>query len=134
MIANSKHPEVGLWSYEGPSRGYRGLHLRAKNSSARRKLRETLASLVGHRSLWLEFGSVAEETPKRWARNIYKDVQVSLGLEYTEFENTLSLAIEETELAELLDALESLKWHEEISVMARVKSKRVPLWLWWDVE
>lgn len=133
----SAHPDVALWSYERPSRGYFGYHLRARTQAARAKLRLKLTSLVPDEPMLLRFGADlgADVVNAGWPRTDY----TYLTLVRSDGEgplkaDELGFAIPNESWPVLMSLLERVGVEEEDSVNVVTANGHVPLWVWWDAE
>jgi hypothetical protein len=133
-MMKSAHPDVALWSYERPSRGYFGYHLRARSHAVRRRLHQKLTSLTLTEPLLLRFGAQLDDpVTAGWARTDYTYLSLARGDVPVKAEG-VQLAIPEESWPLLLSLLEDVEVQAEGSVNVVTPSAHVPLWVWWDAE
>jgi hypothetical protein len=133
-MIKSAHPDVSFWSYERPSRGYFGYHLRARTKSARHALCQRLSTLGQGDAIVLRFGATLEDViGARWTRSEYGFVTLSRSETPARSEN-LSIAVPEEGWPVLLHFLSQVDVHDEGSVDVIAQDAHVPLWVWWDAE
>ena len=131
MTEQSAHRDVALWSYERPSRGYFGYHLRAATADARLRLRQRLAALGPGETHRLRFGGRIEN-PLPWPQILHTDVVVTSGGHPAAVPNVLSLAIAPSDLRDLVGLLDGIPTDQEASVTVETAEGARPLWIWWD--
>jgi len=131
VTEQSAHRDAALWSYERPSRGYFGYHLRAANAEARLRLRQRLAPLRLGDAHRLRFGGRIED-PLPWSRVLHPDVLFTIGTSAGRADVALSLAIEPDDLRDLLGLLDGVAPDQEASVTVETDDGARPLWIWWD--
>ncbi|NNE87317.1 MAG: hypothetical protein HKN27_04515 [Silicimonas sp.] len=133
-MIKSAHPDVSLWSYDRPSRGYFGYHLRAGSYVAREKLCQKLTDLNPSDSIVLRFGATLGDVVKAgWTRTDYGFV--TLVRDDTPAQSDqLSIAIPDDSWPVFLALLEQVEVHDEGSVNVVTPNGHMPLWVWWDAE
>ncbi|CAN0599549.1 unnamed protein product [Ectocarpus sp. 12 AP-2014] len=127
------HTDIALWSYERPSRGYFGYHLRPKSSLARKKLYQKLYTTQRSEPLLLRFGAQLDDPISAgWSRTAYDYLALMRGDVPARFEDGVQLAIPEDSWGLLLSLLARSDAQEEDSVNVITPSGHVPLWIWSD--
>ena len=134
-MIKSAHPDISLWSYEKPSRGYFGYHLRARTQAARQKLRLKLTSLLPAEPMLLRFGADlgGDVVNAGWARTDYTYLTLARGEEPQSGEG-IGLSVPNDSWPVLLSLLERVGPQEEDSVNVVSANGHMPLWVWWDAE
>ena len=133
-MMKSAHPDVALWSYERPSRGYFGYHLQARTRAARQRLHQKIATLTQSEPLLLRFGTLLDDpVTAGWARTEYPYLALVKG-DVPVKADGVQLAIPEESLSLLLSLLARIEVQAEGSVNVVTPSAHVPLWVWWDAE
>ena len=131
-MIKSAHPDVALWSYERPSRGYFGYHLRARTQEARYKLHQKLMALPPASPIVLRLGATLEDVVgARWVRTNYGFVILSRGDAPAQSDG-LSIVIQEDSWPIFLSLLEQVDVQNEGSVDVITPEGHKPLWVWWD--
>lgn len=136
MTAKSAHRDVALWRYERPSAGYRGLHLRARDSVAHRRLRDRLAVLSPGDTHLLRLRETLDDWPLdgRWPATACPDALLVVGNGPTPPEtDTLLLAISADEHSRLIVGMDDVSVHAERSYRVGTPEGLDSLWLWWPV-
>lgn len=132
-MIKSAHPDVALWSYERPSRGYFGYHLRGKSRAAREKLRQKLVGLGPSDSIVLRFGARFDDVINAgWTRTEYGFLTLARG-ETPADRDGISIAVPDESWLPLLSLLAQGEVRDEGSVNVVAPGGHVPLWVWWDV-
>ena len=133
-MIKSAHPDVALWSYERPSRGYFGYHLRARTQAAREKLCQKLVGLGPSEPIVLRFGAQLEDVVATgWVRSEYGFLTLVRGESIAEGEG-LNIAVPNESWSPLLSMLAQTEVKDEGSVNVITPNGHVPLWVWWDAE
>lgn len=134
-MIKSAHPDVALWSYERPSRGYFGYHLRARTQAAREKLRLKLTSLEPGAPMLLRFGADlgGDVVNAGWPRTDYTYLTLVRGKEPLTADE-FGFAIPDDSWPVLMSLLERVDAQDEDSVNVVTANGHVPLWVWWDAE
>ena len=133
-MIKSAHPDVSFWSYERPSRGYFGYHLRAKSHANRDKLRQRLAGLDPSEPIVLRFGAKLDDVVNAgWTRTDYGFLTLVRGETPAQSDN-LSIAIPDDSWSLFLSLLEQVQVQDEGSVNVVTLGRHMPRWVWWDAE
>lgn len=133
-MIKSAHPDVALWSYERPSRGYFGYHLRARSRVSREKLREKLTVLAPLDAITLRLGAELDDVLNAgWTRAEYGFLTLMRG-DTPVPSDGLSIAIPEESWPVFLALLTQILDQNEGSVNVVTQNGHFPLWVWWDAE
>lgn len=133
-MIKSAHPDVSLWTYERPSRGYFGFHLRARTSDARQKLHQRLTTLAPAEPIVLRFGAKLEDVvDAKWTRTDYGFLALVRGGTPAPTDEQ-SIAIPDDSWPVFLSLLDQVEVHNEGSVDVITQDAHMPLWVWWDAE
>ena len=129
------HSDVALWSYERPSRGYFGYHLRPASSLARKKLYQKLYSAKTADAVLLRFGAqINDPINAGWHRTEYDCLALSRTDVPPASDEGVRLAIPKDSWVLFLSLLARSDAQAEDSVNVITPTGHVPLWVWWDAE
>ena len=133
-MKKSSHMDVAFWSYERPSRGYFGYHLRARTRTVREKLCQKLKSMPSGETHLLRFGADLDDVVNAgWSRTTHTYLTLSRGNDPMGGEG-VALAIPKDSWSLLMELLEQVQVQAEGSVNVVGADGHVPLWIWWDAE